>query len=171
MSTLLLFTGSYPYSVAAENTFIPQELAVLSQYFEKIVVIPSSTEGEREPIDLPNVTVDVEFAAAARTARTKWMEAALSVVDFVLIRECLSRTSLFVQHPGAFRRVLGYHVRSRVAQAWIRKRWAAKHFSTDDLILYTWWFDAQTLGLARFGARESVHVVTRAHGYDLYESR
>jgi colanic acid/amylovoran biosynthesis glycosyltransferase len=38
-------------------------------------------------------------------------------------------------------------------------------------LLYTWWFDGTTIGLARFGHAAGVPVITRAHGYDLYESR
>lgn len=171
MNTLFLFTGSYPYSVAAENTFIPQELAVLSQHFERVVVTPSSIDGDCERIDLPNVSVDVGFAVAARSTRAKWVQLVLSLGDFDLLAECISNASLFVRHPGAFRRALGYHVRSRMARSWMRRRLATRPLASDDLILYTWWFDAHTLGLARFGAKNAVRVVTRAHGYDLYENR
>jgi len=41
MTTLFVFTGSYPYSAASENTFLPQELTVLHEEFDRIVVVPA----------------------------------------------------------------------------------------------------------------------------------
>jgi glycosyltransferase involved in cell wall biosynthesis len=171
MTTLLLFTGSYPYSAAAENTFIPQELAVLSEHFERIVVIPSSIDGDCEKIDLPNVSVVVDFARDSRSRHRKWARLILSFMDPELLRECISNASLFARHPAAFRRALGYHVRARMTQSWIARLRPTLSVADDDMVLCTWWFDAQTLGLARFGAKSAIRVVTRAHGYDLYENR
>jgi glycosyltransferase involved in cell wall biosynthesis len=171
MSTLFLFTGSYPYSVAAENTFIPQELAVLSEHFERIVVVPSSIEGDCETIDLPNVSVNIDFATTARSTREKWVQLMTSLTDAELLEECISNASLFVRHPALFRRALGYHVRAKMAESWIRRLNATLRLTVADSVICTWWFDTQTLGLARFGSKNAVPVVTRAHGYDLYETR
>src|SRR4051812_45174998 len=56
--TLLLFTGSYPFAVAAENSFLPQEIEVLARSFESVILIPTATGGARETINASNVTVD-----------------------------------------------------------------------------------------------------------------
>jgi glycosyltransferase involved in cell wall biosynthesis len=58
-----------------------------------------------------------------------------------------------------------------MAESWIRRVRATRRGPADQVILCTWWFDAPTLGLARFGRKNGIRVVTRAHGYDLYESR
>lgn len=171
MTTLLLFTGSYPYSVARENTFIPQELAVLSEHFQSIVVIPSSIEGDCEKIDLPGVSVVVDFARHARSKPRKWAQLLRTLLDLEFWGECISNASLFVRHPAAFRGALGYHVRAGMTQSWIVRFRPTLPVSDADLVVCTWWFDAQTLGLARFGRNSALRVVTRAHGYDLYEDR
>ena len=56
-----------------------------------------------------------------------------------------------------------------MAERWVRR--FRTGLSPDQIIFCTWWFDAPTLGLARFGRQIRATVVTRAHGYDLYESR
>jgi colanic acid/amylovoran biosynthesis glycosyltransferase len=94
-----------------------------------------------------------------------------SLWDRELLKECGSNASLFLRHPAAFRRSLGYQVRSKMAESWFRRFAATTGPTIADSVICTWWFDTQTLGLARFGAKHAVPVVTRAHGYDLYESR
>jgi len=170
MTILMLFTGSYPYPVAAEDTFLPQELSVLSRHFAEIMVVPMSTEGGRNPIDLPNVNVDTTFASNAQSRTGKLWSLIRAVVDPEFVAECIANLSVITSHPAALRRAVSYYVRSRMAERWAREH-LPRRASRDDVILYTWWFDAPTLGLARWGKRNGVHVITRAHGYDLYESR
>jgi glycosyltransferase involved in cell wall biosynthesis len=134
------------------------------------VVVPSSIEGDREPIDLPNVSVNTDFAVNARSGRT-WLQLARSLADSELPREFLDNLALVVRHPAAFRAALAYHVRSRVAESWMRRFIQTLPAATDKLVVCTWWFDAQALGFARLAARTGIRVATRAHGYDLYESR
>ena len=50
MKKLIVIPGSYPYSIAAEDTFLNPELKVLKKYFE-IHIIPLSAEGILQNID------------------------------------------------------------------------------------------------------------------------
>src|SRR5207247_7980866 len=91
-----------------------------------------------------------------------------SVADQRFLREALSNLGLFVRQPRAFVSALRQHVIARMTERWIRGLpgipWASS-------VLYTWWFDGTTLGLATFGCSVGVPVITRAHGSDLYEQR
>src|SRR5439155_11582064 len=59
--TLLLFTDSYPYDVASEETFLGPQLPHLREAFERILVIPSRRGGRRAHI-LDSVEVDEGLA-------------------------------------------------------------------------------------------------------------
>lgn len=166
---LLLFTGSYPFSAAAENTFVPQEIAVLRKYFDSVTLIPTRTGGGREPIDAPNVDVDVSYAAYIRSWPRRLAFALLALADPAFWAETLPRLPMFARHPRALIRTAHHHVVSRMTERWMRRLRA--RVSWPDAVLYTWWFDGTTLGLARFAESVKAPVITRAHGYDLYEHR
>ncbi len=167
--TLVLFTASYPYSVANENSFLPQEIDVLRQHFETIILIPAETRGGRAELTAPNVEVDPSYAAFIASTPRKFVYALFGLVDPRLLGELRSSFSVFVQRPRVVLRTLRAYVFSRMTERWIhtlsrRVRWT-------ETVLYTWWFDATTLGVATFGNMSAVPVITRAHGGDLYESR
>lgn len=166
---LYLFTGSYPYSVAAENTFLPQEIAVLSKRFDEVVLVPLSIEGDRETVSLANVTVDEDFAAFRRSRNAKVGALAKAPTSGEMLRECLSHASLFARNPAALKKALVYHVQAEITREWIRRRTESSRDVKS--IFCTWWFDAPTLGLARFAKQDGSTAITRAHGYDLYEAR
>lgn len=166
--TLLLFTGSYPYDVVAENGFIPQELDVLRQYFETILIIPCKIGGNRDTIAAPDIAVNTEYATYRSSTFRRALFILRSVADQRFLREALSNLKLFVLRPRAFVSALRQHVIARMTERWIR---GLPGISWASSVLYTWWFDGTTLGLATFGGRVGVPVITRAHGSDLYEHR
>ncbi len=59
--TILLFTQSYPYLKAAENTFLKYELAFLAKFFDRIVIVPHTIGGEKDKIS-ENIIVNESFA-------------------------------------------------------------------------------------------------------------
>jgi hypothetical protein len=120
VKTLYLFTGSYPFSAAAETTFLPQELAVLQHHFERIVLVPGTVEGTRDDIDLPNVSVDTSFAEFARSRKAKWLHLIHASIDPEFLREFFSNLSLFSRHRSAFRRAIGHYVQAGMAESWLR---------------------------------------------------
>ena len=167
---LLLFTGSYPYPVAAENTFLPQELEVLTGHFQRIVVVPISTEGKPVEVAFPNVNIETGFANLAASKPRQALHSVFAILDGVFLAECIANGSLFLRHPRAFRRALAEYARSKIAERWIRD-FAATTGNSSDWVICTWWFDGVTWGASRFASGRGIPVVTRAHGYDLYEAR
>ena len=171
MKTLLLFTGSYPYSVAAENTFLPQEIEVVCEHFDNVIVIPAAIGGTCETIDAKNVTVNTAYAEFAASKPHRLFYLLLSVADRKFIEECIAQLPLFLRHPSAFLRAVRYYVRSKMTQKWIKRLCLEQEAPRGDCVLYTWWFDGVTLGLSSYAIGKGVPVITRAHGYDLYENR
>jgi glycosyltransferase involved in cell wall biosynthesis len=170
-TTLLLFTGSYPYAVAAENTFLPQELRELARHFDRVVLVPAATAGERMPIDAPNVEVRTDYAASLVSARRRVIQMLRGIVDPLFLRECVSRTSQLRRRPSAVLRIAAYYVKARLTERWIGRYYRRQRDSNDASVLYTWWFDGTTFGLSLYAGSRGLAVISRGHNYDIYESR
>lgn len=171
MDTLLLFTGSYPYSATGEKTFLEQELKVLTRYFGKIFLVPQLAKGELDDVRSLGIEVTTEYSrfVQSRVRRALW--APLTLFDARLWREMIAHRAMFFRHPGALARAVRYNIHARLTETWIRSFRRDAGSSLGTCLWYTWWFDATTLGLATVGAKAGIPVITRAHGVDLYEER
>ena len=47
---LLFITVSFPYSIAKEDSFIVNELEILSKYFDEILILPSTNLGKKSKL-------------------------------------------------------------------------------------------------------------------------
>jgi hypothetical protein len=59
-----------------------------------------------------------------------------------------------------------------LTQEWVESRLGSHKVREDDAVFYTYWFDSATMGIGL--ARQNfprLKLVSRAHGYDLYEDR
>lgn len=167
-TTFVLFTASYPYSVAAENGFLPQELAVLREHFERVILVPQKTGGTIDALAGPNVEVDTTYAARIATREARLGSALRALLDPGLYREAAGHVRAVLPRARNARRLLVAQLLAGVTGRWIRDRLAT--LPEARTVVGTWWFDGTTLGVARaVGGR--VPVVTRAHGSDLYAER
>lgn len=168
-TSLVLFTASYPYTVAAETTFLPPELERLCRSFRSILIVPAAIGGRRDAIDAPNVRVDDSYARfiGSKARLAAW--ALRAALDAALWRELLSRWRIMLTSGNALARAVHAIVLARMTERWLEEHRHAVRW--DDAVLYSWWFDGITLGLAWFGRTVDAPVVTRAHGRDLYEER
>jgi glycosyltransferase involved in cell wall biosynthesis len=91
----------------------------------------------------------------------------MALLDPALWAEVASNVVMLIPHPRALLRLAHHHVVARMTQRWV----ARLSPNPEDTVLYTWWFDGTTLGAARYADRFGIPVITRAHGYDLYEAR
>jgi len=169
---LLLFTRSYPYSTATENTFLPQELTELGKHFLEIVLLPTVIEGSRVIIPDINVRVNPDYALfiGSKINRLKYL--LITIIDSIFIRELASRSLFFLRFPICFRTMLVHRLVSIMTEKWIRKYFMVCDRKVNDHLIETWWFTETTLGLSNFSFRsKNIITVTRAHGIDLYEER
>ena len=58
---VLLFSTSYPYDYATEQTFLKGEVEILRKRFERVILIPRIAKGNLLPIP-EGVEVDTSFA-------------------------------------------------------------------------------------------------------------
>ena len=65
--------------------------------------------------------------------------------------------------------LLAFYHNAYTFKQWLkRKYFKAGH---PDYVIYTFWFHANTTGAALLSQKEKVRIVTRAHGYDIFDER
>lgn len=157
MKDLVLFTESYPYGGVTEPGFVEPEIEALSREFTRVTLVPLMRCGEAAPLP-PNVVVDntmlrrpgtpAKLAGLFRPEVWRRLWADRSRIGSVRQLRAALAFSIHVLHCERQLRGMG--------------------FDTDATLFYTFWFDIQTAAVARLG---SARLVTRAHGYDVYEER
>jgi glycosyltransferase involved in cell wall biosynthesis len=166
---LILFTVSYPYDAGAEQTFIGRELPFLCRHFERIVLVPRQAEGSR--ISIPQ-GVEVEEGFAALLKEKSLIGVAKEAVRSRLFyRDILSRPEILI-HITMLARLLRFVGEAELLKKWLQSWIQDEKVDVRNSLFYTFWFDqlAMGVGLAKDHFPE-LNLVSRAHGYDVYEER
>jgi len=164
---VLLFSNSYPYDYATEQTFLNGEVEVLRKRFERVILVPRIAKGNLLPIP-EDVEVDTSFASSF-TLGKRLAESALAVFskDFYLDIKRRLPSSL---KPSYLRRLFSFVAGANLTRKWLQNWLRANHISAGEVICNTFWFDELTMGLSLVKETQpSMRVISRAHGYDLYE--
>ncbi len=166
--TLVLITDYFPYGTA--ETFLETEIKYLSEAFEKVIICP----GKRAD-DLRNVPGNVEISAVFCQPAPKG-KFHLYFSGFVFIIHQLP----LLLRLGFFRnfsliatiKSIKYSGLIAVSMKKINGFLQQRNFDFSTTLFYTYWFGYETLALGLLKNRtKSIKVVSRAHGYDLYNER
>lgn len=166
--TLIIFTQSYPYDFAAEHIFVRPELHHLAEEFERIVLVPRVCKGKR--LSIPSgVEVDDRCAdflqRNSRPHRMIW-SALASRSFFQEVRNHLS----ILLYPSKILKLILFSSRVELTRQWITNLIKTQEIDPNDCILYSYWFDHAATALAMVKQEfPAITVVSRAHGYDIYE--
>jgi glycosyltransferase involved in cell wall biosynthesis len=167
---LVLFTASYPYDYAAEQTFLEEEVRILAGKFERVILVPRYCRGRK--FSLPDgVETDESYAGLFAASRLSIWRALRSAFSSCFWRDLAARPAILT-HPSALARLAGFLENARLTQKWVEAWFSRLALPPQDAIFYTYWFDetAMGIGMAKRNIPE-IRVVSRAHGYDLYEER
>lgn len=165
---LLVLTASYPFSVAAEITFLGPEIQRYLDHFSQIVLVPQDVRGELAPIP-KGIKVDTSLAEGLQGMRRLplfirgllswgfyrelWSHPRLIKAPFTLLRMALTR--------GRVEWMVGWFKRLRPFPS-----------VQSPIVVYAFWLDTAFLAAGIFCSRGGqVSVVARAHGGDLYAER
>jgi glycosyltransferase involved in cell wall biosynthesis len=166
MMNLLLLTKFYPFGTG--EAFIENEINVLSKYFEKITVIacevPQAVTAARPVPD--NVKV------CRISAGSKKNDALKGVFCLLKANADLKEEKKYCKGPKR-RAFLGYfEAKSRRVYEYIKENDFLDGFSDGNYVLYSYWLfmTARAASLIAEDIRPA-YMITRAHGYDLYEER
>ncbi len=172
-SRLLLFTGDFPRGRG--ETFLEPELPFLAAGFDRVTVFPASLPAGRRPVPA-NVEVDISLGEALRDvspSNHRWNRKARAVVRQLAYHPRLACLAAMrgVTAPRQCHRAMATAARISVIADWFAKKCREWEALTTPCLVYCYWTTYLICGL-RLGAAElgiRLPIVSRAHGYDLYE--
>jgi glycosyltransferase involved in cell wall biosynthesis len=165
---VLIFTTSYPYDGAAEQSFLHAEIELLSQNFERVILIPKVCKGNLLPLP-DGVELITEYAAYLASANQSAYIPVLFTRAFY--QEILSRPSLLRSRRVA-KKMVSYLSEAILTKKWLHSWIKKSALNVADSIFYTFWFTRATLGIGMAKRLyPKIRLVSRAHGGDLYEER
>jgi len=162
----MLFTVGFPYG-DYESTFLPQEIAILSLHFKKIYLVPLRVPAIRKSAPLPSnvIVLNVDQRNHPRSFK-----------DYVYISLMFGRELMLSGNPRLLNN-FKYHISELfiyLGQAkTIRAVLEQNKLEQKNVLFYTYWFDewASALTILKEKYLKHIKIVTRAHGFDLYENR
>lgn len=163
MSRIVIITRAFPFLPG--EAFIEPEAPFWERDDADVIVMPWKTEGEPRPVP-ESVRVDDCIARIGRRRRQRARLAALGTglfwreIGWLAKHRRLTRATA----QEALRAVGGALAHRDALSEWIQQNGPID-------VVYTYWWDVWTYGAQLLKGRGIGHVVTRAHGYDLYEPR
>jgi glycosyltransferase involved in cell wall biosynthesis len=165
---LFLFTASYPYDSAAEQTFLSDEVAYLKKEFDRVILVPRDCTGKRLPLS-DGIEVDESYSSFLALNRVKALSTAIFSLHF--FADIFSRPSILF-NKDALQRLIKFVGKADLTRQWVERWFQNSSANPRDCIFYTFWFDDSSMGIGLAkNTLPDVRVVSRAHGYDLYEER
>lgn len=165
---LLLFTSSYPYDYAAEYTFIQPEIRHLLGEFEKVILVPRISKGNR--LLLPSdVEVSDDYANFLQRSSGIHKMIAMAFSSRRFFREIREHPEILI-YPSKVLKLLIFSGRAELTRQWVTNFTETQHLDPSNCIFYSYWFDHTVTGLAMTKQEfPATKLVSRAHGYDIYE--
>ena len=159
---IVLFTSSFPFGNG--ETFVENELSVISKYAEHVYLIPMNTYGSPRILDSSlNVTlINLE------SFETKTENGLLSALEkiIILLKEWKSGNTSIKNLRYDLRILRNAEFRSSQLLNWIG------HIQKSEFVFYSYWFDEWATVLAILKMKNYINsFISRAHGYDLYFER
>lgn len=167
MSKIIIFTAHYPYNRGEE--YFVEEIKYLSQKFDKIIVVSSEKDVEKEKRIIPE---NVEVIILNRNSfKTKSILLGLiKFISFKTIKEIIFAKKVLKYKISfkALKMILLYEIVSTRQNIWIKK-----NIDKDEMIiLYSYWLATSAYSLSLFKKNGyKFRAISRAHGYDAFLDR
>lgn len=169
MSHLLLITNSFPVSGYTEDAFIWPELNALHRHFDSITIIPNHIDKEHLKQDIEEnelFSVDSEYILTGRSKSTLYLLKYLfhKHVIKAIIKDRKSITSRLKLYS-----LLAFYHNAYSFKQWLKHKYFTKQHP--EYVIYTFWFHANTTGVALLPSNIDVKCITRAHRYDIFDDQ
>jgi len=166
--TIIIFTQSYPYDFTTEHIFVRPEIPYLAEKFEKIVLVPRSCKGKR--LSLPSgVEVDDRYADFLQKNSRPHRMIRLALTSRSFFQEIRNHPSILL-YPSKILKLILFSSRVELTRQWITNFIKTRQINPNVCILYSYWFDHAAAALAMVRQEfPTIRVVSRAHGYDIYD--
>ncbi len=165
---IVIFTDTYPYinegnaEAVALNSLVP----TLVQVF-KAVILVARLKGVYKGF-LPTNVYLVENLQ--KHLSNKFLKVRYGAFASEVYRELMTYPK-YKWSLQLLKELIGYWGSAKIVKNWCRNYMPKLKLTSENCILYSFWFDATVFGASMFGKLEHYAVVTSAHGYDLFEFR
>jgi glycosyltransferase involved in cell wall biosynthesis len=170
MTTLLLITNSFPYYPGEQ--FIEAEIPFLAEAFEDIYLMPLGGDPNYPHRPLPSNVVLIDGIKSFREQRKNSLISRLIGLFRslgVILGEIKIRKSVFIKYPTALYPL--FKMGSSAGQIYPLISNAISEKSPN--IIYSYWLSIGALSalLALRKVKMNIPILSRVHGFDLYEER
>lgn len=170
MKKIVLFTGSYPFSSASENTFIDPEIPYLKSNFDEVILVPRSIDGHLTNTDL---TIETSFSKILKFTTSYRIKLLLRCLVSPIFYKEIKKVIFSNRFP--FKAIIvsmKYFAVALAVQDWVTKYIVDNNIDVAHTIFYTYWVDEITFGLTLTKLHyQNMKIISRAHGGDVYENR
>jgi glycosyltransferase involved in cell wall biosynthesis len=165
--TVILFTASYPFEEAAEQTFLHDEVKQLAADFEKVVLVPRNCKGGKLPLP-SNVDVAEDYFAYLTSANK--LRAGIQVLGSSLFYHDLIKKPWLLFHLPSLSRLVAFLGGAHLTKQWVEDWLHKNRVKARECVFYTYWFDQAAMGIGLIKrSLPDLRLISRAHGYDLYD--
>ena len=163
MKKMILVTDNYPFELK-ESNFIYEELKALSHFFE--ITIISRSNCNKIVADIPG---DIKIVRCS--SKIKLLDL-LKYGGKVLIDPFFWRELVISKSKKKLCKSIKAIYASMINVEKLAK-FIKKNFSCEceKVILYSFWYNYSVVSLLKLKESPNIKVITRAHGYDLYDER
>lgn len=161
MKRIYLFTSRFPYGTG-EN-FIEDEIKELNDVDFRLIIVPFKINSYCRGVP-KNVTIDKTVSVSFTWRLIKSIFSFWVIKNLVNIHKSVSPPQNLKQVNSSIKFLIG----ANIIREYIREI-----LLKDGDILYSYWFNHVPLGLVegvkRFHKNKNIKIVSRAHGYDVYD--
>jgi glycosyltransferase involved in cell wall biosynthesis len=135
--------------------------------FERVILVPRKFAGNL--LQLPD-GVGVDESYASFLEKIDPLTALKKTLFSSLLYDEITSFPRLMFSPQAVRRLLAFLVGAQLTRDWVMEWFKRSAANPQDCVFYTYWFDqgAYGIGLAK-QTSSHLKLVSRVHGYDLYE--
>ena len=169
-SNIIIFTESFPYP---RDQFFEPELPYLDALFKSIVIVPKRLIGRKKEV-APHITIDISLGELMKHPRI--IQVPLKTFFFVFTsfefyKEIIKKPGQIL-HIDSFIRLMVYFGDAIRTKKWVLEFIDRNNIDLAKTIFYTYWLDERTMGIVLAKKKYSnIKIVSRAHGYDLFNER
>jgi len=170
--TIIIFTESFPYSSAAEDTFIIPELKALKASFERIIIAPLNLDGVKADLD-PDCILNRDYSRYMHEKNIfrKISNIFMLIISPLFYSELIARPSVLTSLK-LFNKLRKHILMAKRTNIWVEKFINREKIDIRNTIFYSYWFTSVLLGIGMIKInRKDAKIIGRAHGIDVYEKR
>lgn len=163
MKTLCCYTISYPFG-NLERSFLSLEIKELARHFDEVVIFPSAPNGEVDQLP-SNVSVDKSLSKSVGNFQKKHF------MDLFQLLSSDFRGLTAAIRSGQFRRFVSESKAIVEKSIAIKRRLETLKLDPNSTVHYSYWMNEWVTSLGLLHMRIASVIVSRAHGFDLYDER